>query len=242
MSIIENLLDDVGVDPDEIIEENDRSRANRTVGRNHSISIDDVPLPTEFPTNPFLDEAQTSKGGLFANLGSDIVVLEEGTKMSEFPTGDGGTFGLDGQFMQPIYMNTTDEAISIDVESREFVPTNLSLDVDPYNQSEFAANNQWTRIPTGFGTPYPISGSSTAWDDDGNFQGDPISGGPDGNYELVEISETEGGFKVIWEYLGDEEQMETTSAGLASSGVNNSSEDAKDQISPDPEDDADALI
>lgn len=156
-----------------------------------------------FPNNPFLRGAQTDNGGLFANLGGgEVVPLEEGTKMSEFPTADGSGFGLDGHFMQPVYANTTDEEISIEVESIGFGPTSLALGVDPYDESEFGAQNPWTRIPTGSGTPYPIVGSETAWDEDGNFEGEPISGGPDGDYELVEISETADGFKVVWEFLG----------------------------------------
>jgi len=124
MSIIETLLDDAGVDPDEVAGEETRNRGNQTVGANHNIDVGEVPPPTQFPNNPFLDGAQTDKGGLFANLGGgEVVALEEGTKMSEFPTGDGEPFGLDGQFMQPVYANTTDDSISIEVDSVGFGPT-----------------------------------------------------------------------------------------------------------------------
>ena len=146
--------------------------------------------------------AQTDKGGLFANVGGDVIPLEEGTKLSEFPTGDGEPFGLDGQFMQPVYANTTEEPISIEVDSIGFEPTESSLGADPYNETEFGVDDQWYRIPNGIGTPYPVSGTETAWDEDGNFEGEPISGDPNGDYELVEISETEDGFKVVWRFLG----------------------------------------
>lgn len=179
-----------------------------------------------FSENPFLLDAQTDKGGLFANVGGGTVVpIEEGTKMSDFPTGDGEPFGLDGQFMQPVYANTTDESISIEVDSIGFDPDEQQLGADPYNETEFGVDDQWYRIPTGIGTPYPISGTTTAWDEDGNWQGEPISGGPDGDYELVEISETEDGFKVVWEYLGD------TLATASSTGVEQP-----------PEDDAEAYV
>jgi hypothetical protein len=49
MSVIENLLDDAGVDPDEIIDEEDRSRANQTVGRNHDLNLREIE-PPEPPT------------------------------------------------------------------------------------------------------------------------------------------------------------------------------------------------
>ena len=206
MTIIGNLLDDIeGVDdPGEVIEEEVQSAANDTITNNHDIDEGDLPPPpTDFPNNPFLDDAQTDSGGLFANLGGgEVVALEEGTKMSEFPTGDGEPFGLDGQFMQPVYANTTDESISIEVDSIDFGPTFQALGVDPYNETEFGVDDQWYRIPTGIGTPYPISGTETAWNEDGNFEGEPIAGDPDGDYELVEISETDDGFKVVWEFLG----------------------------------------
>lgn len=59
MSIIENLLDDAGVDPDEIIEEDDRSRANQTVGRDHNLNIGEIEPPeppTKFDLPPFGEE------------------------------------------------------------------------------------------------------------------------------------------------------------------------------------------
>lgn len=178
-----------------------------------------------FPDNPFVVGAQTDKGGLFANVGGgDVIPLEEGAKMSEFPTGDGEPFDLDGQFMQPVYANTTEEPISIEVESIGFEPTELSLGTDEYNETEFGDDGQWYQIPTGIGTPYPISGDETAWDEDGNFEGEPISGGPDGDYELVEISETEDGFKVVWEFLGF------------------GSESTVEEIEQPPEEDAEAYI
>jgi len=146
---------------------------------------------------------QTENGGLFANLGNGkIAPLQEGTKLSEFPTGPGSPFELDGQFMQPVYANKTEDSISIDVVSNGFGPTSLSLNAGSYNGTAFASNNQWARIPTGSGTPYPIDGINTAWDSNGDFQGEPISGGPAGDYELVEISETDNGFKIVWEWLG----------------------------------------
>jgi len=149
---------------------------------------------------------QTESGGLFANLGTDgIAPLQAGTKLSEFPTGPGSPYGLDGEFMQPVYANKTDESISIDVVSNGFGPTELDLGVGAYNGVAFAGENQWTRIPTGEGTPYPLVPPETAWDSNGDFQGGPISGGPDGDYELVEISETDGGFKIVWEFLGTQD-------------------------------------
>lgn len=203
MSIIENLLDDAGVDPEEVASEGARDSINGSVGRSSEIDVGNVPPPTDFPENPFLDDAQTGKGGLFANLGDEALVsLDEGTKMSEFPLGSGKPFGLDGKFMQPVYVNTTDESISIEVDSVGFGPTGLSLNVGAYNETKFAGSNQWTRIPTGIGTPYPLNPPETAWNEDGNFQGGPILGGPDGDYELVEVSETGDGFKVVWKYLG----------------------------------------
>ena len=57
MSIIEQLLDDAGVNPNEIIEEADRNRANQTVGRDHEIDEEDVPPvdpgpePVDLPVN-----------------------------------------------------------------------------------------------------------------------------------------------------------------------------------------------
>ena len=198
-----SVLDELGTEqaiPDDLEEEADEGAAD-DVG---SIDPDDADPPQlGFPNNPFLQDAQTDNGGLFANLGGgEVVPLEEGTKMSEFPTGDGEPFGLDGQFMQPVYANTTDESISIEVDSIDFDPTFQALGVDPYNETEFGVDDQWYRIPTGIGTPYPISGTETAWDEDGNFEGEPIAGDPDGDYELVEISETDDGFKVVWEFLG----------------------------------------
>lgn len=56
MSIVENLLDDAGVDPDEIIEEDDRSRANQTVGRDHNLNVGEIEPPeppTRFDLPPF---------------------------------------------------------------------------------------------------------------------------------------------------------------------------------------------
>ncbi|AUX10382.1 hypothetical protein AArcSl_2767 [Halalkaliarchaeum desulfuricum] len=156
----------------------------------------------DFPNNPFLDDAQTDNGGLFANLGGgEVVPLEEGTKMSDFPTGE--VDALDTPFMQSVYANTTDESISIEVESIGFGPTAQVLGVDPYNETEFGVDDQWYRIPIGIGTPYPIDAPETAWDEHGNFEGAPMQGGPEGDYELVEVSETEDGFKVVWEYLGE---------------------------------------
>jgi hypothetical protein len=162
---------------------------------------------------------QTESGGLFANLGADgIAPLQAGTKLSEFPTGSGEPFGLDGEFMQPIYANKTDVSISIDVVSNGFGPTDQNLDVSSYNGAAFTGSNEWTRIPTGSGTPYPLDAPETAWDSSGDFQGGPISGGPDGDYELVEISQTDDGFRVVWEFLGTE-QSTAQDAGLSSQTV-----------------------
>jgi hypothetical protein len=176
---------------------------------------------------------QTESGGLFANLGTDgIAPLQAGTKLSEFPTGSGQPYGLDGEFMQPIYANKTDESISIDVVSNGFGPTDEILGVGSYNEAAFTGSNQWTRIPTGIGTPYPISDSKTAWDAEGNFQGGPISGGPDGDYELAEISETDDGFKIVWDFLGTQ-QADTQDIGL-------SSQTTEGEAEQPPEEDADA--
>lgn len=179
---------------------------------------------------------QTESGGLFANLGTDgIAPLQTGTKLSEFPTGSGDPFGLDGEFMQPIYANKTDESVSIDVVSNGFGPTNLGLNVGSYNGAAFAGSNEWTRIPTGSGTPYPLDPPETAWDSSGDFQGGPILGGPDGDYELIEVSETDDGFKVVWEFLGSQEASLTTQeTGLSSQTV-------EEEAEQPPEEDADAL-
>jgi len=188
----------------------------------------EIPVQEEFPTNPFLEDAQTYSGGLFANLGDDTPVpLEEGMKMSEFPTADGSPFGLNGQFMQPVYMNRTSEPIEIEVETIGFGPTNLTLNVGPYNGTQFGTDPQWYRIPTGLGTPYPIVAPDTAWDDNGNFEGGPIAGGPDSDYLLKEISETDDGFKVVWELIG---------------GTNSMTQSTSEEVTQDPEDDAEAYL
>ena len=188
--------------PDELeITTEDIAGADENLTRPDVEELFDVEIEDEqFPNNPFLEDAQTDNGGLFANLGGDeVVALEEGTKMSEFPTADSSEY--DGQFMQPVYANTANESISIEVDSIDFGPKFQELGVDPYNEKEFGETDQWYRIPTGIGTPYPISGTETAWDEDGNFEGEPIAGDRDGDYELVEITETDDGFKVVWEYL-----------------------------------------
>lgn len=237
-----NILNKLGIDPKNVIEDETlRNEVNEAAEEGVGTKLPES--PAGFPNNPFLSEAQTSKGGLFANLGGgDVVALEEGMKMSEFPTGEGAPFDIDGQFMQPVYVNTTAESISIDVVSDGFGPSDQDLNVGPYNEAKFAGRNQWTRIPNGLGTPYPLNPPETAWNEDGNFEGKPIAGGPDGDYELVEISETENGFKVVWEYLGDGGQSNTASASIASSSVTTDSEDGEDVPSQDPEDDADAPI
>lgn len=201
-------VEDNPVDRVEIDFLNDTSAERDEISDYSTLDESDLDDPDEgeqsFEKNPFLEDAQTDNGGVFANLGDgEVVALEEGTKMSEFPTSDVDDY--DGQVMQPVYASTVDdESIDIEVDSIGFGPTEQALGVDPYNEEEFGEDDQWYRIPTGIGTPYPIEDSETAWDENGNFEGEPISGGPDGDYKLDDISETDDGFKVVWEYLGDD--------------------------------------
>ena len=45
MSIIENLLDDAGVNPDDVADEDTRNAGNQTVGRDHEIDPNEVGGP-----------------------------------------------------------------------------------------------------------------------------------------------------------------------------------------------------
>jgi hypothetical protein len=217
---------------DKLLDDETSQQLEETVRRDHEFPQEFVPGPS-FPNNPFLEDAQTAKGGLFANLGGgNLIPLEEGMTLSEFPTADGSPFGLNGEFMQPVYVNTASVPIIIEVSIGAALI--VGLPVGPYNETQFGTDDQWYRIPTGIGTPYPISPPETAWDSDGNFEGGPILGGPDGDYELVEISETEFGFRVVWEYLGAEGPEESPS------GVR--PETAGERVEQPPEDDADAII
>lgn len=229
MTLVEDFLDQIGVNSDSVFEDDSLAeQTSETIIRDHEMPAE-FGAPS-FPGNPFLEDAQTDAGGLFANLGGgDLVALQEGTKLSEFPTASGSDFGLDGQFMQPVYVNITSEPIEIPVESIGFGPSDLSLDVGPYNETTFGTDPQWYRIPTGIGTPYPIVGSETAWDSNGNFEGGPIAGGPDSDYLLKEISETEDGFKVVWELIGDESTASETTTQATSDGTaeQNTEDDAE---------------
>ena len=126
----------------------------------------------EFPNNPFLADAQTENGGVFWNNSpEDDFAMSEGDEFDDLPSPG-----------QPIYVNTTDEEISVPVVDSD--DTEVSLDIDAYGGSSFAEEGSdapWVRIPTGAGTPNPQDG--------------------DPNHELVSIDQTEDGFEVVWEQV-----------------------------------------
>lgn len=234
MTLLADLLDGIdGVDGTTLVTDGDlENEASETIIDDHEISGEFT--GPSFPSNPFLEAAQTGKGGLFANLGSGTLVpLQEGLKLSEFPTADGSDFGLDGQFMQPVYVNTTDEPIDIEVVSVGFGPTELTLGVGAYNETPFGTDPQWYRIPTGIGTPYPIVDGQTAWDANGSFEGGPIAGDPDSDYLLTDVSETASGYKIIWEIIGEGGEDGPYPSSMATSDTD---------ASQPPEDDGDAIV
>ena len=192
-----DLLNELGVSPDGVLNDEQQTMANEAAtNKVETVAPSPPAQPEQFPNNPVLAGAQTPKGGLFANVGGGNLAAIEGKKLSEFPTGSHSK--LNGQFMQPVYVNTTEESASIEIVSEGFGASSQNLGVEAYNETEFGTDDQWYRIPTGTGTPYPIGeDGNTAWDEDGNFVGGPL----DHDYRLKGVSETEDGFKVVWEQL-----------------------------------------
>lgn len=131
----------------------------------------DNPYAPDFPEDPWLSETQTDKGGVFWNHSGDD---------NEFPLSAGDTFDDLPDPGQPIYVNTTDQPITVPVDDGQG-GTSVSLDVGAHDGSDFhdvGSNAPWVRIPTGIGTPHPSGGD---------------------NYEFIGIQETNDGFEVEWQ-------------------------------------------
>lgn len=197
-----DLLNKLGVSPDTVLSDDQQEKANTAAVDGVGTVGAPQPLPGEqFPNNPVLTGANTANGGVFANLpGGELAAIKEGTKMSDFPT---GPLGGGDHVMLITYLNTTEDSIDIEIESEGFGASAQTLGAGAYDQTSFAevgSGAPWVRIPTGIGTPQPSDpgAGETAYDEDGNF----VGGGPvTHDYKLKEVTETDSGFKVVWEQL-----------------------------------------
>lgn len=206
-----DLLNEYGVEPDSVIDQQQQETADKTASEDVGAIGDPEPEPGQPPEDQFLNNpplagANTDNGGVFANLpGGQLAAIQEGTKMSEFPTRSVDSFGFGGKHvMLIVYANTSDEDIDISIESEGFGASAQTLGAGGYDGSKFAekgSNAPWVRIPTGIGTPQPtdLGEGVTAYNEEGNFVGNESTVTHD--YKLKAVNETDDGFEVVWEQL-----------------------------------------